>query len=65
MHIVKTFWVIQNNEAVLNSLIDLNKRRRGNRISTFNFSTLYAKIPHSKLLDVLSEITFVSEGLKI
>jgi len=53
---VKTFWVIQNNETVIESLLRLNKRRKGNRISTFDFSTLYTKIPLSKLLDVLNEI---------
>ena len=31
----------------------LNKRKTAKQISTFDFSTLYAKIPHDKLLDIL------------
>ena len=54
---VKSFWVIQNNQKVLESLTRLNKRKKGSCISTYDFSTLYTKIPHDKLLDVLFEIT--------
>ena len=53
---VKTFWVIQNNQEVLKSLNSLNKRGKANCISTFDFSTLYTKIPHDKLLKVLNNI---------
>ena len=56
---VKTFWVIQNNQDVLNSLKKLNKRGKASCISTFDFSTLYTKIPHDKLLFVLNELTDV------
>ena len=56
---VKTFWVIENNKEVLNSLNKLNKRGKASRISTFDFSTLYTKIPHDKLLKVLDELTDV------
>ena len=54
---VKTFWVIQNNEHVINSIKKLNKRNSVRSMSTFDFSTLYTKIPHAKLLEVLNEIT--------
>jgi len=53
---VGIFWVIQNNQKVLESLNSLNKRGKANCISTFDFSTLYTKIPHDKLLDVLNSI---------
>ena len=54
---VKTFWVIENNHDVLKSLDRLNKRGKADCISTFDFSTLYTKIPHDKLIAVLNEIT--------
>ena len=54
---VKTFWVVDNNQDVLDSLSKLNKRGKADCISTFDFSTLYTKIPHNKLLNVWNDIT--------
>ena len=54
---VKTFWVIQNNEHVIKSIEKLNKRNSVRSMSTFDFSTLYTKIPHEKLLEVMNSIT--------
>ena len=51
---VKTFWVIQNNEPVVESINRLNKKRKAKTISTFDFSTLYTKIPHDKLIRVMN-----------
>ena len=53
---VKSFWVVENNEAVLNSIRKLNKSRRAKCISTFDFSTLYTNIPHNKLINVLNQL---------
>ena len=53
---VKTFWVIDNNINVINTLKSISKKKRAKRLSTFDFSTLYTKIPHKKLLEVLNEI---------
>ena len=53
---IKTFWVIQNNENVIKSINNINRRNSAKTISTFDFSTLYTKIPHKKLLDVLNEL---------
>mgnify|MGYP001792462320 CR=1 FL=1 len=53
---VKAFWVIENNTNVIQSLNSLNKKKRAKQLSTFDFSTLYTKIPHKKLLEVLTEI---------
>ena len=52
----KTFWVTQNNEEVINSIRKLNKRNSVRSMSTFDFSTLYTKIPHDKLLAVMFEL---------
>jgi hypothetical protein len=60
---INTFWVIQNNEPVLNNIEKINKRSSARSISTFDFSTLYTKIPHDKLLDVLTKlIDFAFKG---
>lgn len=53
---IKTFWVIQNNQPVLDSMIKINSKNRAKCISTFDFSTLYTKLPHDKLIDVLNNI---------
>ena len=54
---VKTFWVIQNNEHVINAIKKLHKRNSVRSMSTFDFSTLYTKIPHEKLIEVMNSIT--------
>ena len=53
---VKSFWVIDNNIDVIHSLKSLSKKNRAKQVSTFDFSTLYTKIPHKKLLEVLTDI---------
>ena len=53
---IKTFWVIQNNEPVLNSVNKINARKRAKCISSFDFSTMKTKIPHNKLLEELNEL---------
>ena len=43
----------------------LNKRRKATSVSTFDFSTLYTKLPHNKLLMVLNNlIDFCFDGGK-
>ena len=62
---VKHFWVIQDKQPVIKSIKNINKRRCAKSISTYDFSTLYTKIPHDKLKDVLHKITdFCWEGCK-
>ena len=53
---IKSFWVIESNTNVLHSLNSISKESRAKQLSTFDFSTLYTKIPHNKLLEVLSDI---------
>ena len=43
----------------MKALASLNKRGKASCISTFDFSTLYTKIPHDKLLEVLDGLTDV------
>ena len=54
---VKTFWVIQNNADVIKCINKLNKRGSFRSMATFDFSTLYTKIPHESLLDVLNTLS--------
>ena len=57
------FWVLQNSDPVINSMNRINKKCNAKSISTFDFSTLYTKLPHDKLLHVLFElIDFVFNG---
>ena len=53
---INKFWVIQNNKPVIDKIIKLNKRSAARSMCTFDFSTLYTKIPHTKLLFVLDKI---------
>ena len=50
------FWIIQNTKPIIHSINNLNKRNTAKSLSTFDFSTLYTKIPHDKLKKVLNEI---------
>ena len=59
----KTFWVIQNNSFPLECSSKINKIKNAKQISTFDFSALYTKISHYKLLDILYEVVdFVFKG---
>ena len=53
---VNTFWVVQNNKPITDAINKLNERNKANSISTFDFSTLYTKLPHNKLLMVLHNL---------
>ena len=57
------FWVLQNCQPVLDTLNRINKKKNAKSISTFDFSTLYTKLPHDKLIKELSDvIDFVFEA---
>ena len=59
----KTFCVIQSNSLPSECIKKINKRKNAKQISTFDFSTLYTKIPHDKLLDILCKVVdFVFKG---
>lgn len=59
------FWVLQNSKPIIDTLNKINKKQNAKSISTFDFSTLYTKLPHEKLIKELSSIIdFVFEGGK-
>ena len=51
---LKYFWVIDNNTEFCKALDRINARKRAKSIATFDFSTLYTKIPHDQLIECLT-----------
>ncbi len=57
------FWVLQNIEPVLDIIKNINRKKGAKSIATYDFSTLYTKLPHDKLIKELHKlIDFVFEG---
>ena len=57
------FWVLQNSDPIIATLDSINKRKNAKSITTYDFSTLYTKLPHDKLIEkLLLLIDFVFEG---
>ena len=57
------FWVLQNIEPVLDIIKRINRKKSAKSITTYDFSTLYTKIPHTKLIKELHNlINFTFEG---
>ena len=50
---LKYFWVIDNNADFCKALDRLSKKGKARSIATYDFSTLYTKIPHNKLIECL------------
>ena len=54
---INSFWVVKNKDPIVASLKKLSDLNKAKSIATYDFSTLYTKIPHAKLISVLEEIT--------
>ena len=50
------FWVVENSFPVIEKLNHINVKNNAKSISTFDFSTLYTKLPHKLLIEVLGNI---------
>ena len=62
---VNTFWVVQNNKPVTDAMNGLNERRKATSNSIFDYSRLYTKLPHNKLLMILNSLVdFCFDGGK-
>ena len=60
---VNNFWVIQNNKPVVERINKISSKKGALSVRTFDFSTLYTKIPHDLLKNALFEIVdFVFQG---
>ena len=53
---IKSYWIINNRDPVLRAVQKSRERKSAKCVSSFDFSTLYTKIPHDKLIDVLNKI---------
>ena len=53
---IKNFWCVQNKDPITKNIDSLNSRGRANSVTTYDFSTLYTKIPHGNLIEVLNEL---------
>ena len=57
------FWVINNSKPLIERLDVINTRKKAKDISTYDFSTLYTKLPHNDLIRVLNtHIDFAFDG---
>ena len=60
---IKSYWIVNDRGPVLDAVKKSASRKSAKCLSSFDFSTLYTKIPHDKLIDVLSNtIDFVFKG---
>ena len=50
------FWVLQNSDPIINTLRNINRKKRAKSIATYDFSTLYTKLTHNKLIFQLSKV---------
>jgi hypothetical protein len=50
------FWVIENSAPFIDKILAINRRKAAKDISTFDFSTLYTKLPHDDLVQVLNHL---------
>ena len=50
------FRVIENSKPFLEKIHEINKRNGAKDISTYDFSTLYTKLPHDDLISVLKKL---------
>ena len=50
------FWVVENSTPVLNKINRTNSKANAKSISTFDFTTLYTKIPHQSLINILFKV---------
>ena len=53
---MERFWIIENNAEVLEDIKLINSKWNARNIKTFDFSTLYTKIPLDDLKEKLKEI---------
>ena len=53
---VKSFWSVQNNQPVTDSIKTLNSRNKALSIAAYNFSILFTNIPHNKLKNLMREL---------
>ena len=53
---VKSFWLVQNNQPIIDSIKKLNSSYKAFSITTYEFSTPYTNIPHYKFKNMLRKL---------
>ena len=53
---LNNFWCVDKSSDITNTLDRFNRKGKALSVSSFDFSTLYTKIPHDKLIDVLCKL---------
>ena len=53
---LKYCWCIDSHQEVIETLDRISNKNKAKSVSTYDFSTLYTKIPHNDLIKVLHEI---------
>jgi len=53
---LKHFWVADNNSDVISAINHISSKNNAKSVATYDFSTLYTKIPHTELIKVLNEL---------
>ena len=53
---INHFWIVNNNNKLVEYIDRTNQRGKAKTIATYDFSSLYTNIPHDKLLSILEDI---------
>ena len=60
---IERYWIAENSQAILEHIQHINNNKRARNIQTFDFSTLYTKIPLTDLKEKLKKVVG-SQGLQ-
>ena len=66
---INTFWIIESNRPILDTISQINKEQKAKSITTYDFANMYTNIDHDSLINEISSIVSVTlkdkYGLKI
>ena len=51
---INTFWIIDNNQPILNTINAINAKRSAKSIATYDFENMYTNIDHDQLIEEIS-----------
>jgi hypothetical protein len=57
---INRMWVADNSNNLLHKIESINKKSTARNIATFDFSTLYTKLPLQDLIDKLKQVTEIA-----
>ena len=53
---LNNFWCVDKSSDITDTLTRINHKVNARSVASFDFSTLYTKIPHDKLIEILSQL---------